>query len=92
VVHQQPERERRDQAEEEVIWQVNTREDYDVIEAEEMEVDSSGMLIALDDGVAIAGWAPGFWYGFKTTESEVKDGTDHLSEVQEQRDPSGDGA
>jgi hypothetical protein len=55
-----------------VIWQVNTPEDYEVVEADTMEVDEQGNLIAVQGEDVVAGWAPGFWYGYKTTDVEVK--------------------
>jgi hypothetical protein len=60
-------------------WQVNTREDYDVVEAEEMEVDSAGNLTAFIDGVPVAGWAPTFWYGYKCAEVDDEERQDELS-------------
>ena len=55
-----------------MIWQVNTPEDYEVIEADTMETDEQGNLYAYTGEVCVAGFAAGFWYGYKTTEAEVK--------------------
>lgn len=60
-----------------MIWQINTVENYEYVDAEEVEVDSSGLLVALKDGEPVAGWAEGFWYSYKNVEVEVDERGEH---------------
>jgi len=63
------------------IWQVNTAENYEYIDADEVHVDetepSSGDLYATKNSEVIAIWVAGFWLSVKNVEAEVNEDGEH---------------
>ena len=59
------------------IWQVNTAENYEYVEADYLEPDSRGWLLAYgkddEEENPIAGWAEGFWFSYKNVEKVVNE-------------------
>ena len=72
-------------------WLINTHEDYDEVEATQLNVDKEGTLTAYTEGVVVAGWTNGFWYSFRMKEEEIrlKEEENHGQEQQEDQERQG---